>query len=125
MNNQRRFLDEVRHAGILPSDSGDVRLQKSLLVFATGLISFASMLWLLICWQLGPPFSSTVFFDAQQDLLVVRRTRREIPVGDDQDYRRRQYGRQLLEDRFDFGEPQTLYLKGKMVVHRAIGRKPT
>ena len=69
MSNQRRFLDEVRHAGIMPIDSEEVRLQKSLLVFATGLISFASMLWLLIYWRLGPQFSSTVPFAFQ--LLLV------------------------------------------------------
>ena len=48
MSTQRGFLDEFRSAGILPTDSEELRLQKSLLIFATGLISFASMLWLFI-----------------------------------------------------------------------------
>ena len=63
------FLSEIRNAGFLPSDSEEVRLQKSLLIFATGLISFASMLWLFIYWQLGPRFSSTIPFVFQ--LLLV------------------------------------------------------
>ena len=56
------FLDSFRNAGVLPTDSAEVRLQKSLLIFATGLICIASMLWLLIYWQLGPQFSSTIPF---------------------------------------------------------------
>ena len=63
------FLSEIRNAGFLPSDSEEVRLQKSLLIFATGLISFASILWLFIYWQLGPRFSSTIPFVFQ--LLLV------------------------------------------------------
>ncbi|MDR0576637.1 MAG: adenylate/guanylate cyclase domain-containing protein [Candidatus Accumulibacter sp.] len=46
----------------MPTDSEDVRLRKSLLIFATGLISFASMLWVFIYWQLGPRISSTIPF---------------------------------------------------------------
>ena len=45
---ERTFLDRLRHAGISPTDSEELRLQKSLLIFATGLISCASMVWLLI-----------------------------------------------------------------------------
>lgn len=78
MSDHSGFLDSVRQAGILPSDSEEVRLQKSLLIFATGLISFASMLWLFIYWQLGPQFSSTVPFVFQAllvgNLLVYLRT---------------------------------------------------
>ena len=69
MSNQRGFLEGFSHAGILPTDSEELRLQKSLLIFATGLISFASMLWLFIYWQLGPQFSSTIPFVFQ--LLLV------------------------------------------------------
>ena len=78
MSDHSGFLDSVRRAGILPNDSEEVRLQKSLLIFATGLISFASMLWLFIYWQLGPQFSSTVPFVFQAllvgNLLVYLRT---------------------------------------------------
>jgi adenylate cyclase len=69
MSDQRGFLDGFRNAGILPTDSEELRLQKSLLIFATGLISFASMFWLFIYWQLGPQFSSTIPFLFQ--LLLV------------------------------------------------------
>ncbi|MDR1934462.1 MAG: adenylate/guanylate cyclase domain-containing protein [Candidatus Accumulibacter sp.] len=46
-----------------------MRLQKSLLIYATGLISFASVLWLFIYWQLGPQISSTIPFIFQSLLL--------------------------------------------------------
>lgn len=45
--------------GIAPGDSETLQLQKSLLIFATGLISLATMLWLLLYWTLGPRFSAT------------------------------------------------------------------
>ena len=70
MNAPRNFLEGFRNAGILPTDSEEVRLQKSLLIFATGLISLASMLWLFIYWQLGPQISSTIPF-VFQILLVA------------------------------------------------------
>ena len=63
------FLARLRSAGIAPGDSEQLRLQKSLLFFATGLISLASMLWLLLYWQLGPRFSSNLPFAVQ--LLLV------------------------------------------------------
>ena len=69
MSDTSSVLSRIRQAGILPTDSEDLRLQKSLLIFATGLISFASMFWLFIYWQLGPKFSSTIPFAFQ--LLLV------------------------------------------------------
>ena len=78
MNNQRGFIEGFRNAGILPTDSEEVRLQKSLLIFATGLISLASMLWLFMYWQLGPQISSTIPFLFQillvGNLLVYMKT---------------------------------------------------
>jgi len=64
------LLERLRTAGIDPSDSEELRLNKSLLMFATGLASVASMLWLVIYWSLGPQFSSTLPF-AFQILLAV------------------------------------------------------
>jgi class 3 adenylate cyclase len=64
------LLDRLRAAGIDPSDSDEQRLNKSLLMFATGLASVASMLWLVIYWSLGPQLSSTLPF-AFQILLAV------------------------------------------------------
>jgi adenylate cyclase len=69
MSAKQSFFVTLRNAGINPTDSEELRLQKSLLVFATGLICFALMLWLLIYWQIGPQFSSTLPF-AFQVLLV-------------------------------------------------------
>ena len=69
MSTKPGFIEGLRSAGILPTDSEELRLQKSLLIFATGLTSFASMLWLFIYWQLGPQFSSTIPFVFQ--LLLV------------------------------------------------------
>ena len=54
------FRDRLRNAGVLPSDDEDTRLSKSLLVLATGLVSVASALWLLIYWSMGPKLSSTL-----------------------------------------------------------------
>lgn len=53
------FLSRLRNAGIETDDSEDRRLNKSLLMFATGLVSVASMLWVAIYWLLGPNISST------------------------------------------------------------------
>ena len=69
MSQKTGFAERIRRAGILATDSDELRLQKSLLIFATGLISFASMLWLFIYWQLGPQFSSTIPFVFQ--LLLI------------------------------------------------------
>ncbi len=55
--------------GLNPEDTDSLRLQKSLLIFATGLVSLASMVWLLLYWQLGPRFSSTPALSFQ--LLLV------------------------------------------------------
>ncbi|GHU31188.1 hypothetical protein AGMMS50256_19280 [Betaproteobacteria bacterium] len=63
------LIARIRHAGILPTDSEEVRLQKSLLFFATGLISLASMFWLFIYWQINPRISSTIPFLFQ--LLLI------------------------------------------------------
>lgn len=47
------FSERLRNAGIEPGDSAELQLNKQLLMFATGLISAASMLWLMIYWALG------------------------------------------------------------------------
>jgi len=64
------LLERLRSAGIDPGDSDELRLNKSLLMFATGLASVASMLWLVIYWSLGPQLSSTLPF-AFQILLAT------------------------------------------------------
>lgn len=54
------FISRLRSAGVLPSDSAELALHKQLLVFATGLVSAASMLWLALYWVLGPQVSATL-----------------------------------------------------------------
>ncbi len=56
------FIERLRNAGIEPGDNDEQRLNKSLLMLATGLVSAASMLWLVIYWVLGPQLSSTLPF---------------------------------------------------------------
>lgn len=53
------FLARLRNAGVAADDSPELRLNKQLLMLATGLVSIAAMLWLLIYWMLGPQFSVT------------------------------------------------------------------
>lgn len=55
-----RFIDKLRNAGIEPGDSEDLRLNKTLLVFATGLITVTIMLWVAIYSFLGQKFSTTL-----------------------------------------------------------------
>ncbi|MBT0962684.1 adenylate/guanylate cyclase domain-containing protein [Denitromonas iodatirespirans] len=56
------FATRLRNAGVRPGDDEQTRLGKSLLVFATGLMSIASGLWLLLYWLSGPKLSSTLPF---------------------------------------------------------------
>ena len=57
--NTESFLARLRSAGIDPGDNAEIRLNKQLLMLATGLVSVASMVWLTIYWALGPQFSVT------------------------------------------------------------------
>ena len=56
---QQRFLARLQNAGIEPGDSEELRLNKSLLMLATGLASVAIMIWVAIYLALGPQFSTT------------------------------------------------------------------
>ena len=56
------FLTRLKHAGITPGDDDRERLNKTLLVFATGLISVTSAIWLMIYGVLGSSLSSTLPF---------------------------------------------------------------
>ena len=60
-----RFYDRLRNAGIEPDDSEEIRLNKSLLMLATGLVSVAIMIWVTIYSILGPQFSATIPFSFQ------------------------------------------------------------
>jgi adenylate cyclase len=60
-----RFYERLRHAGIEPDDTEELRLNKSLLMLATGLVSVAIMIWVTIYSILGPQFSATLPFAFQ------------------------------------------------------------
>jgi adenylate cyclase len=59
------FIDRLRAAGIRDGDSDELRQQKALLVFITGLVSLAASLWLAVYWALGPRLSATLPFSLQ------------------------------------------------------------
>jgi adenylate cyclase len=56
----RGFLERLRTAGIEPGDSEELRLSKSLLMLATGLVCAAMMVWLAIYTLLGLRFSTDI-----------------------------------------------------------------
>jgi class 3 adenylate cyclase len=60
-----RFYERLRTAGIEPDDSEELRLNKSLLMLATGLVSVTMMVWVTIYSILGPAFSTTTPFAFQ------------------------------------------------------------
>ena len=60
MSTRGGILGCIRRAVIEPTDSPELRLKKTFLVFATALISAAALLWLAIYWQLGPQVSATI-----------------------------------------------------------------
>jgi class 3 adenylate cyclase len=55
----------LRTAGIEPDDSDDVRLKKSLLMFAMGLTTAAPVLWLALYWLMGLNLPASVPFAYQ------------------------------------------------------------
>ncbi len=59
------FLVRLRHAGIEPSDPEDLKIRKSVLVFAMGLMTAAPMFWLALYWSMGLQLSATVPFTYQ------------------------------------------------------------
>jgi adenylate cyclase len=59
------LIHRLRTACIDPGDSEELRLQKSLLVFISGLVSIAGAMWLLIYWTLGPRLSASLPFYLQ------------------------------------------------------------
>ncbi len=54
------FLRRLRHAGIEPGDSDELKIRKSLLVFAMGLMTAAPMCWLALYWFMGQQLSATL-----------------------------------------------------------------
>jgi hypothetical protein len=58
--NPPTFAERLRTAGIEPSDSDEMRLNKSLLMLATGLVCVSMMLWAGLYWLLGSALSMNV-----------------------------------------------------------------
>ncbi|TBR16059.1 MAG: adenylate/guanylate cyclase domain-containing protein [Rugosibacter sp.] len=54
------FVSQLLNAGITSDDSEEVRLNKSLLMLATGLFTMTAMLWPMIYSALGKSFSTTL-----------------------------------------------------------------
>lgn len=65
----RRFIGKILAAGIIPADDAETRLNKALLMLATGLFTLTTVLWVLIYALLGRTFSTTLPFAFQ--LLLV------------------------------------------------------
>jgi adenylate cyclase len=63
--NTARFYARLQNAGIEPGDSEELRLNKALLMLATGLVSVATMVWVTLYSILGPQFSATIPFAFQ------------------------------------------------------------
>lgn len=56
----RAGLNKISRRVITEHDSDQERLNKTLLIFACGLMGFGSVLWLALYWAMGIRFSSTV-----------------------------------------------------------------
>jgi adenylate cyclase len=54
------LISRLANAGIDPNDSDDLKLSKSLLMFAVGLMNVAPVVWLAIYWGTGVPLSSSI-----------------------------------------------------------------
>jgi len=54
------WLSQLGQRVITSEDSEEDRLSKTLAIFASGLMGFGVMLWLVIYWAMGIRFSSTV-----------------------------------------------------------------
>src|SRR5262245_5649940 len=56
----RSWFGNLSHRVISDQDTEQEKLNKTLLIFASGLMAFGSMLWLVIYQAMGIRFSSTV-----------------------------------------------------------------
>ncbi len=60
LGNLRTRLNSLSERVINAQDSEEEKLNKTLLIFACGLMGFGSVLWLALYWAMGIKFSSTV-----------------------------------------------------------------
>ena len=54
------IISRLANAGIDPEDSEELKLSKSLLMFAVGLMNVAPVIWLAIYWGTGVPLSTSI-----------------------------------------------------------------
>jgi adenylate cyclase len=54
------WLERIGRSGLDASDSEELRLRKTLLMFASGLMNLAAILWLAIYWVLGLKLPTTI-----------------------------------------------------------------
>lgn len=65
MTHSQTFVARLRGAGVGPDDSDELRIKKSIMVFAMGLMTAAPMFWLALYWLLGLQLSATLPFAYQ------------------------------------------------------------
>lgn len=62
MTDSPNFYERLRQGGVEPLDSEDLKVKKSILVFAMGLMTAAPMCWLALYWTMGRQLSATLPF---------------------------------------------------------------
>jgi adenylate cyclase len=75
----RDLLTRLSAAAIDPADSEDLRLRKTLLMFASGLMNAAAIIWLAIYWAMGLKLPTSIPFGFQLlsalTLIIFLKTR--------------------------------------------------
>ena len=61
----RDLLTRLSAAAIDPADDEDLRLRKTLLMFASGLMNAAAIIWLAIYWAMGLKLPTSIPFGFQ------------------------------------------------------------
>ena len=88
------YMDRLRTAGALDTDSAEDKLNKSLLMLATGLLCLTTMIWTGLYSYIGPQFSSTLPLLAQA--LLVGNVLLYIKTQDFKTFRATQLGLMLF-----------------------------
>jgi hypothetical protein len=67
------LLERVGRAAVDESDSEELRLQKTLLIFASGLMNMAAIVWLAIYWVMGLKLPTTIplLYQALSAIILV------------------------------------------------------
>jgi len=71
MRHPQTLVARLRSAGVEPGDSNDLRIRKSIMVFAMGLMTAAPMFWLVLYRLLGLQLSATLPFAFQVVSVVT------------------------------------------------------